>query len=66
MHIFVSIASYRDPLCKRTIADLFAKADHPERITVGVVQQNQADSAEDCIAGCALCAEKQRLGQIKV
>lgn len=65
-HIFVSIASYRDQACKRTIADLFAKAAHPERITVGVVQQNKAGSAEDCIAGCALCAEKQRLGQILV
>jgi hypothetical protein len=52
-HIFVSIASYRDERCKITLADLFAKAAQPERITVAVVQQNDAGvAAEDCIAGC--------------
>jgi hypothetical protein len=65
-HIFVSVASYRDDSCKRTIADLFAKADHPERITVGVVQQNQAGTAEDCVAGCPSCVEQQKRGRIVV
>ncbi|KAK3251917.1 hypothetical protein CYMTET_38765 [Cymbomonas tetramitiformis] len=37
--IFVSIASYRDPEALHTIRDLFDKADHPERIFVGVVWQ---------------------------
>jgi hypothetical protein len=32
-HIFVSMASYRDERCKITLADLFAKAAQPERIT---------------------------------
>lgn len=37
--IFVSIAAFRDPECQKTVADLFAKAAHPERITVGLVRQ---------------------------
>lgn len=37
--IFVQIASYRDPECAPTIADLFAQAAHPERISVGVCWQ---------------------------
>jgi predicted 2-oxoglutarate/Fe(II)-dependent dioxygenase YbiX/peroxiredoxin len=37
--IFVQIASYRDPECQWTIKDLFAKASHPERITIGVCWQ---------------------------
>lgn len=38
--IFVSIPSYRDPECVRTIEDLFRKARYPHRIYVGVCQQN--------------------------
>jgi hypothetical protein len=37
--IFVSIASYRDAECKKTLFDLFYKADHPFRIFVGLVLQ---------------------------
>ena len=37
--IFVKIAAYRDPECEATIADLFANAAHPERISVGVFWQ---------------------------
>lgn len=43
--IFVSIAAFRDPECQRTMADLFAKADRPERVTVGLVRQ--MDLVED-------------------
>jgi [Skp1-protein]-hydroxyproline N-acetylglucosaminyltransferase len=38
--IFVSIASYRDEECAKTIFDLFEKAYCPFRITVGVCEQN--------------------------
>ncbi|MBY0408419.1 MAG: hypothetical protein K2Q01_12075, partial [Rickettsiales bacterium] len=37
--IFVQIASYRDPECQWTVKDLFEKAAHPERITVGICWQ---------------------------
>lgn len=37
--IFVQMVSYRDPECHHTIADLFARAAHPERISVGVCWQ---------------------------
>lgn len=47
--IFVSIASYRDPECGKTINSLYTNADHPFAIDVGVCQQNSA-SDEDCIA----------------
>jgi hypothetical protein len=64
-HIFVSIASYRDERCKITLADLFAKAAQPERITVAVVQQNDADvAAEDCIVGCPACREQLQRGRV--
>lgn len=37
--IFVQIASYRDPECQWTVKDLFAKAAHPERVSVGICWQ---------------------------
>ena len=37
--IFVQIASYRDPECQWTVKDLFDKADHPERVYVGIFWQ---------------------------
>ncbi|MBF0176721.1 MAG: hypothetical protein HQL63_07730 [Magnetococcales bacterium] len=37
--IFVSIASYRDADCVETLADLFTKAAHPERVHAGVLWQ---------------------------
>ena len=43
--IFVGIACYRDAECRPTVADLFAKAAHPERISVGVVMQTLPDDA---------------------
>jgi len=48
--IFVSVASYRDDQCKDTMIDIFANAEHPERIFIGLVQQNAFnDSTEDCL-----------------
>jgi prolyl 4-hydroxylase len=37
--IFVQIASYRDPECQWTVRDLFDKAEHPSRVTVGICAQ---------------------------
>src|SRR5947208_582841 len=38
--IFVQIASYRDPECEPTLADLFARAAAPDRISVGLCWQH--------------------------
>jgi len=47
--IFVSVASYRDSECMKTLEDMFAKAAHPNRIFVGACEQNTADDAESCM-----------------
>lgn len=39
--IFVSVPSYRDPECPLTLLDLFTKAKNPNRIVVGVCEQNE-------------------------
>jgi hypothetical protein len=46
--IFVSVASYRDSECKNTLIDLFTKAKYPERVFVGICQQNAPDD-DDCM-----------------
>ena len=46
--IFVSIASYRDPECQHTVADLFAKAQYPERVSVGICWQADPVLDADC------------------
>jgi [Skp1-protein]-hydroxyproline N-acetylglucosaminyltransferase len=46
--IFVSVPSYRDPECVKTVADLFDKAQYPQRIIVGVCQQNEPSDV-DCV-----------------
>ncbi len=46
--IFVAIASHRDPECKWTIRDMFAKAAHPQRVFVGVCLQLDASVDEEC------------------
>jgi len=44
--IFVQIASYRDPECAPTVADLYAKAAHPERVSIGLVWQARPEDGE--------------------
>jgi len=46
--IFVSVASYRDSECSKTIDELFRKAKFPDRIFVGVCEQNSDDPNEVC------------------
>lgn len=43
--IFVSLASYRDENCPATLVEMFSKADRPDYLFVGLVQQN-------CVSGC--------------
>lgn len=46
--IFVSVASYRDPICPKTLQSLFNQAEYPSRIYIGLVQQNKEGSDNDC------------------
>ena len=38
--IYVALGTYRDPYCPMTIKSLFAKAKHPEKLFIGLLQQN--------------------------
>ena len=38
--IFVSLGTYRDPYCPMTLKSLYAQAKHPERLYIGLLQQN--------------------------
>lgn len=46
--IFVSIASYRDIYCSRTLESLYENAQHPDRVYVGICVQNK-DPTEECV-----------------
>jgi len=50
--IFVSIASYRDRKCKKTIHSLFANAASPLSVFVGVCEQNKVKKE-----GCGCCPQ---------
>ncbi len=50
--IFVSIASYRDRECSKTIHSLFANAASPSTVFVGVCEQNKGKKE-----GCACCPQ---------
>ena len=45
--IFVSVASYRDTLCSKTLESMFSRARYPMRVFVGVFEQN-AEASETC------------------
>ena len=46
--IFVSIASYRDPVCTSTLKSMFENASNPTLVFAGICQQNKEDEDEDC------------------
>ena len=48
--IFVSIASYRDDVCTDTLDSLFKMAEYPNRIFVGICQQNNSIEDKDCLS----------------
>lgn len=45
--IFVSVASFADPECPKTVGELFSKAARPELVFIGICQQNR-DEDPDC------------------
>jgi hypothetical protein len=51
MTIFVSIASYRDKVCSSTLSSLYAEAENPFRVFVGICQQNNHSQDMDCVYG---------------
>ncbi len=47
--IFVSVASYRDPLCRQTVLSALRRAAEPRRVFVGVVQQHEDGVDAPCL-----------------
>ena len=47
--IFVSIASYRDNECKKTIKSLFNNAKNKNNCYIGICQQNNYNIDNDCL-----------------
>lgn len=62
----VGIASYRDPLCPKTLFNMFTKSKHPEKLRVRVIQQNDPELDPDCLEGyCALMEKDYKEGKSK-
>ena len=57
--IYLSIASYRDPSCRASLRKAFERADTPEKLFAGIVQQN---CDHDCMTGTGW-ANTRRWGQ---
>jgi [Skp1-protein]-hydroxyproline N-acetylglucosaminyltransferase len=56
--IFLHIASFRDSKCVETIEDALAKAQYPERLVFGVVDQRlpgEADAGRKCVPAPSEC-----------
>lgn len=62
--IFVSIASYRDNACNLTLKNLYDTAKKPERVFVGICEQNNSDNYEE---SCGIVEEyKNNIRKIKL
>ena len=48
-NIFISIASYRDKNCTKTIKSIYENAKYPENIFIGICQQNNEEVDIDCL-----------------
>jgi len=48
--VFISVSSYRDPTCSNTVKSVFERADNPNLVNVGIVQQN-CESEHGCFWG---------------
>lgn len=55
--LYLTLSSFRDKLCPITLYNAFTKAKHPHRLTVGVVQQNEADDIDCYDEYCRLMNE---------
>ena len=55
--LYLSIASFRDSLCPKTLFNAFSKSAHPKRISVGVVQQNEEGDIDCLVEYCRLMKE---------
>ena len=42
--IFISIPSYRDNYCKKTVRSIFDNAKYPEKIRLGIYEQNNTNN----------------------
>lgn len=62
--LHISIASYRDPLCPKTLHNLFSKAKHPEKLRIRVLEQSILGVDVDCLKTyCHLVAEDRTKGE---
>lgn len=52
--IFVGVSSFRDRRCPQTLVNFFTKAKYPERVTVGVVQQNDHEDVDCVVEYCKM------------
>ena len=46
--IFISVASYRDFYCSKTLESIYSNAEYPDRVIVGLCIQNE-DADEKCV-----------------
>lgn len=58
--IFVSLGTYRDPYCPMTMKALYSQAEHPERLFVGLLQQNCFE--KECRTGVLAGGKVQTAG----
>ena len=64
--IFIALVTYRDPQCPQSLVEAFSRAEKPDRIFVGVVQQNR-ESDIDCFDKyCELAGAACRHRQVRV
>jgi hypothetical protein len=55
--LHVNMPSFRDPLCPRTLFNLFTKSARPADLRVRVLQQNVPEEDDDCLEKyCAMMA----------
>jgi hypothetical protein len=64
--IYIGLVSYRDPQCGDSLYDAFARAANPERVMIGVVQQNRATDLDCFETYCAKAGAKCRPNQVRV
>jgi len=75
--IYVMVAAYRDFQCRETVTSALSRATHPDRVVVGIVEQNSYEGEIDqsCVEPhqpCAkdpaqpLCSRKHQIRHVKI